>query len=83
MPADLPARIQERAHSTCPQSRRQTRHESQFSDVSDILIHVTRSDGGTYDQSNDYSYNGSGSALMDTTRITVYYKGALICGTEL
>jgi hypothetical protein len=47
-----------------------------------ILIYITRSDGGTYDQSNDYSYNASGSALMDTTRITVYYKGALIYGTE-
>jgi hypothetical protein len=48
----------------------------------DIQIHVTRSDGGTYDQGNDHSYNGSGSALMETTRITVNYKGALIYGAE-
>jgi hypothetical protein len=47
-----------------------------------ILVYVTRSDGGTYDQSNDYSYNGSASSLMVTDRITVYYKGALIYGTE-
>jgi len=48
----------------------------------DILIYVTRSDGGTYDQSNDYSYNASGTALTQTDRITVYYKGALIYGIE-
>ena len=27
-------------------------------------------------------YNGSASALVVTDRITVYYKGALIYGTE-
>jgi hypothetical protein len=47
-----------------------------------FLVYVTRSDGGTYDQSNDYSYNASGSALTVTDRVTVYYKGALIYGTE-
>ena len=47
-----------------------------------ILVHVTRSDGGTYDQSNDYSYNASASALMVTDRITIYYKGQLIYGVE-
>jgi hypothetical protein len=47
-----------------------------------FLVYVTRSDGGTYDQSNDYSYNASGSALMDSDRVTVYYQGALIYGTE-
>jgi len=47
-----------------------------------VLTYITRSDGGTYDQSNDYSYNASGSALMATDRITVYYQGALIYGTE-
>jgi hypothetical protein len=47
-----------------------------------FLVYVTRSDGGTYDQSNDYSYNASGSALMVTDRVTVYYQGALIYGTE-
>jgi hypothetical protein len=48
----------------------------------DMLVHITRSDGGTYEQSNDYSYNASGSSLMVTDHITVYYKGALIYGTE-
>jgi hypothetical protein len=48
----------------------------------DMLVYITRSDGGTYDQSNDHSYNGSASAFMVTDRITVYYKGALIYGTE-
>ena len=47
-----------------------------------MLVYITRSDGGTYDQSNDYSYNGSASALTVTDRITVYYKGTLIYGTE-
>jgi hypothetical protein len=47
-----------------------------------VLVYVTRSDGGTYDQSNDYSYNASASALAVTDRITVYYKGALIYGRE-
>jgi Cellulose binding domain len=47
-----------------------------------FLVYITRSDGGTYDQSNDYSYNASASALMVTDRVTVYYKGALIYGTE-
>jgi len=43
-----------------------------------MLVYITRSDGGTCDQANDYSYNGSASALMVTDHITVYYEGALI-----
>ena len=48
-----------------------------------MLTHITRSDGGTYDQSNDYSYNGSGGAFMTTTRVTGYYNhGVLFYGVE-
>jgi endoglucanase len=47
-----------------------------------MLVYITRSDGGTYDQANDYSYNASASALTVTDHVTVYYKGALIYGIE-
>jgi hypothetical protein len=47
----------------------------------DILVYITRSDG-IYDQSNDYSYNGSASYFAETTKVTAYDNGTLIYGTE-
>jgi hypothetical protein len=47
----------------------------------EIMLHIARSDGGTYDQSNDYSYTAS-TSLTETTRVTVYYRGALLYGVE-
>ena len=41
-----------------------------------------RDDGwGTYDQSNDYSYDPTITTYTDYDKITVYYKGQLIAGT--
>jgi hypothetical protein len=47
----------------------------------DFETFISRSDAGYYDQSNDYSYNAA-SYYTDTTKTTVYYRGALIYGTE-
>ncbi len=47
----------------------------------DFETSISRSDAGYYDQSNDYSYNAA-NYYTDTTKTTVYYKGALIYGTE-
>jgi len=47
----------------------------------DFQTSISRSDAGYYDQSNDYSYNAA-NYYTDTTKTTVYYKCALIYGTE-
>jgi hypothetical protein len=47
----------------------------------DFETTISRSDAGFYDQSNDYSYNAA-TYYTDTIKTTVYYKGALIYGTE-
>lgn len=49
--------------------------------TSGLGVSITRTDGASYDQSNDYSYNGSEQSVP-TQRITAYVKGALIYGTE-
>jgi hypothetical protein len=41
-----------------------------------------RSDYGSLDQSDDYSYGATTTALADWNRVTVYYNGNLIFGTE-
>ena len=35
-----------------------------------------------FDQTNDHSYDSSASAYQDNTKITVYYQGELVWGTE-
>jgi hypothetical protein len=46
-----------------------------------IQYRIAKTDWSAFDQQNDYSYAGSRS-LTDNNRITVYYKGQLIAGTE-
>jgi hypothetical protein len=42
---------------------------------------IVRSDGASYNQSNDYSYTGT-TQSMPSQKITAYIKGALVYGTE-
>ncbi len=47
----------------------------------DVELQWAKSDWSYFDQSNDYSYNGSAS-YKATTTITVYRNGTLVYGTE-
>jgi aryl-phospho-beta-D-glucosidase BglC (GH1 family) len=47
-----------------------------------IQTRFAKSDWSNYTQSNDYSYNSTGTAYADWTKITGYVSGALQWGTE-
>ena len=47
-----------------------------------IQIRFNKNDWSNYNQADDYSYNGSLTAFTPSTKVTVYYKGALIWGSE-
>jgi endoglucanase len=51
-------------------------------DTGEIKMRVNKSDYSTYDQSKDYSYLASATDYTLSQQITVYYKGALVWGTE-
>ena len=48
----------------------------------EIGLRVSKSDFSAYDESNDYSYDGSLTQLTDDTRIGLYRNGVLIWGIE-
>lgn len=48
----------------------------------DLQDRVNKSDWSNYDQSNDYSYNGSLTSFGPWSKVTVYYQGQLIWGTQ-
>jgi cellulose 1,4-beta-cellobiosidase len=37
---------------------------------------------GNFTQTNDYSFDATKTVYADWTKVTVYYKGALVWGTE-
>ncbi|MCL6590508.1 MAG: cellulose binding domain-containing protein [Firmicutes bacterium] len=48
----------------------------------DIQLRIHADDYTNMDQSNDYSFNASASAYTVNPKITAYYKGALIFGSD-
>lgn len=48
----------------------------------EILNRFSKTDWSNYDETDDYSYNGSLTTFTVWTKITIYYKGALVWGTE-
>ena len=51
-------------------------------DTGEIKLRFNKTDWSNYDESQDYSYPGSTTTYTLATHITVYYKGALVWGTE-
>lgn len=48
----------------------------------EIQSRFNKNDWSDYEQAYDYSYEGSATIFTLSTRVTVYYKGALIWGSE-
>jgi hypothetical protein len=48
----------------------------------EIGLRVGKSDFSNYDETNDYSYDGSLGSLTDYPKITVYRNGVLVWGAE-
>jgi hypothetical protein len=48
----------------------------------DLQERIFRSDGSSYNQANDYSFNGATTSFADSTKVTVYLSGKLVWGTE-
>jgi endoglucanase len=49
---------------------------------SDIQSRFSKNDWSNYNENNDYSYNGSMTSYSSWTKVTAYYKGTLVWGTE-
>jgi cellulose 1,4-beta-cellobiosidase len=47
----------------------------------DVQFHAGDNQG-TFNQANDYSYNGNAAAFTPSNTITVYASGTLVSGTE-
>lgn len=47
----------------------------------DIQLRIHKGDWSNFDETNDYSYT-TDSAFVDAPKVTVYYNGALVWGTE-
>jgi hypothetical protein len=47
----------------------------------DIQLRVHKSDWSNFDETNDYSYT-TNSSFAEAPKVTVYYKGVLVWGTE-
>jgi hypothetical protein len=47
-----------------------------------MQFRLFRSDFSNMSQTNDYSFNGNGTSFTANAKITVYYNGALVYGTE-
>lgn len=52
------------------------------SSTSDIQLRFYKSDWSNYTQNGDYSFDGSKTAYANWSKVTLYYKGALVWGTE-
>ncbi len=48
----------------------------------DLQDRFNKNDWSNYNQSNDYSYNGAQGSYAAWTRVTAYYNGTLVWGTE-
>ncbi|GAB4200497.1 MAG: hypothetical protein OHK0022_21640 [Roseiflexaceae bacterium] len=48
----------------------------------DIKNRINKSDWSNFNEANDYSFDGSKLAYADWSKVTVYYRGALVWGTE-
>ncbi|HEU4328504.1 MAG TPA: cellulose binding domain-containing protein [Roseiflexaceae bacterium] len=48
----------------------------------DIKNRINKSDWSNFNEANDYSFDSSKLAYADWSRVTVYYRGALVWGTE-
>ncbi|HEU4326836.1 MAG TPA: glycoside hydrolase family 9 protein, partial [Roseiflexaceae bacterium] len=48
----------------------------------EVQSRVNKSDWSNFSESNDYSFDGTRTSFADSTRVTVYYKGALVWGVE-
>ena len=48
----------------------------------EIQSRINKSDWSSYNEANDYSYGASQTSFADWSKVTVYYKGALVWGTE-
>jgi hypothetical protein len=51
-------------------------------ETQEMQLRIGKSDFSAYDETDDYSYDGSLTDLTDDTRITLYRNGVLIWGTE-
>jgi len=47
-----------------------------------IQTRVAKSDWSNYTQTDDYSFNSTGTTYADWTKVTGYVSGALAWGTE-
>ena len=48
----------------------------------EIQNRFNKNDWSNYNENNDYSYNGTQTSYAPWSKVTVYYKGALVWGTE-
>ncbi|MBW5449425.1 glycoside hydrolase [Cohnella sp. CFH 77786] len=48
----------------------------------EIQIRMAKSDWSNFNEANDYSFDGTKSALADWSKVTVYNNGTLVWGTE-
>ncbi len=48
----------------------------------DIKNRINKSDWSNFNEANDYSFDSSKTAYADWSRVTVYYRGALVWGAE-
>jgi endoglucanase len=51
-------------------------------DTGDLKVRMNKSDWSHYDEKNDYSYADPVNSYAVSTKITVYYQGKLVWGTE-
>jgi hypothetical protein len=50
--------------------------------ATEVQVRISKSDWSNYTQTNDYSFNATGTAYADWTKATGYVSGALQWGTE-
>jgi hypothetical protein len=50
--------------------------------VGQMQVRFNKNDWSSFDQAQDYSYDGSLTTFAPSTKVTVYYKGVLIWGSE-
>lgn len=48
----------------------------------EIQGRIAKNDWSNYSQSNDYSFNPTGTSYVDWTKVTIYSSGTLVWGVE-
>lgn len=48
----------------------------------EIQTRINKADWSNYNESNDYSFDGTKTVFADWNKVTVYYKGSLVYGVE-